>query len=370
MTPSFAKQKANNTMNFSAKRDTKETQMKGKTYTKIFSARSIDHLDPTSDQHKKDQAEFRKVRVAEKALNWMEDSVGSYLLSEKFRSLGDGLMLDPAGQEIYSQEHKHLIRTAAKERAFYWQYKYDPESGEILRYKNGNPIRRRIRKINKKPIKPIRQIAVTFRPDHSLALHIIDQKAKREESLGKLRKFIKVAALETARSFCEDTNYDLIAIEVHAKEGCLHFHLVFSTISAENELLHISTIDEEKKRRKKGNPDIRRAGPCQVALERTRTNGIPIQDEENHLFLLKDKVRQGDLPADIKASQVLDGYVEKFQRRYRHSRVIFNDCFERWRKARIDTLGQQLKKSRKGPEVVIDESKFVVGGMEIETWID
>jgi hypothetical protein len=149
-------------------------------------------------------------------------------------------MLDPAGQEITSQEHKYLIRSAAKERNFYWQYKYDPETDEIVRYKNGNPNRRRIRKIDKKRIKPIRQIAVTFRPDHSLALHIIDKKAEGEEALGKLRKFIKEAALETARSLCEDTNYDLIAIEVHAEEGCLHFHLVFSTISAEHELLHIS----------------------------------------------------------------------------------------------------------------------------------
>lgn len=343
--------------------------MKGKTYTKVFSARSIDHLDPTSDQHKKDQAEFRKVRVAEKALNWMEDSVGSYLLPEKFRSLGDGLMLDPEGREISSAEHKKRILTAAKERDFYWQYKYVQGTGELRRYKNGNPMRRRIREINKRPIRPIRQIAVTFRPDHSLALHIIDKVASNEEALQKLRDFVVQSAMETSRSFCDDTNYDLIAIEVHAKEGCLHFHLTFSTVSADNELLHLSTL-KKNGQRNSGNPDIRRAGPCQVALERTRTNGIPIQDADYHLFLLNDKIRQGDLPPDIKASQVLDGFVASFRRKYRRSQEIFDACFERWRKARVDTLRLEPQKKGKAPEIAIDESKYVVGGLEIETWID
>lgn len=344
--------------------------MKGRTYTRVFSERSIDHLDPTSDQHKEDQSEFRKVRVAEKSLNWMEDAVGSYLLPEKFRSLGDGLMIDPQGREISSRWHKHLILSAIEERNFYWQYQFDSQTNELRRYKNGNPKCKRIFEINKKPIKPIRQIAFTFRPDHSLALHLIDKKARGNDQLNVLKEFIKETALETSRSFCDDTNYDPIAIDVHANEGCLHFHLIFSTVSADNELLHISTIDGNKKRRKKGNPNIRRAGPCQVALERARTNGIPIQDEEIHVALLRDKIRQGDLPADIKASQVLDGFVEMFQRQHKHIRPTFDRCFELWRNARIDTLSLKPKKNKKGPELTIDENKYAVHEVELDTWID
>lgn len=328
--------------------------MKGRTNTKVYDQRSIDHLDPTSDRHKEDQVEYRKVRQAH-SLNWMEESRSSYLLEEKFKSLGDGLILDPDGNEITSEQYQDSVKSVIENRSYYWLH--------YIEKKSGKQKRRRIKGSKKNPLRPIRQIAVTFRPDHSLGLHEVDQKSTTETAAKLLREFIRRSALECSRSFSEETNYDVIATEVHPNEGCLHFHILYATISNDNKLLHTSS--SELGTRKRGNPDIRLAGPCQIGLERARTNGIPIPNEELHLEFLRDKIRQGELPADLKMSEVLDGCVERLQMENPQVRPIFDECFDLWLKAKTGKW-RSKSKGQEPAEAKIDRETIKVGDIEIE----
>lgn len=330
--------------------------MKGKTHTKVSSQRSIDHLDPSSDQHKEDQIEHRQIRQFEKVpLNWMEDACNSYLTGEKFISLGDGVILNPQGDEISSEEFSETINQTAEQRNFYWLHYVEKKSGKKKR--------RRIKKVGDEPIRPIRQQAVTFRPDHSLALHLLDK--ERSSARDTLKDWVKQMALECAKYFQNETGYEPLAITIHPNEGCLHFHIVYATISKDNALLHNHRYDESGKL-KRGNPDLRRAGPCQVGLERARMNGIEIPDKERHLGLLEDKMRGGELPIDIRLAEVLDGVVELLRSMDTSLQPIFDQTFELWKENKSGKWKGTQKRPRQSIEENIDKEALKVGNHVIE----
>jgi len=327
--------------------------MKGKTLTTILDQRSIEHLDPTSDTHRLDQEEYRRARQERIPQNWMEEACESYLISEKFRSLENGIMFDASGEEIDSSAFNEIIQITARERDYYWG----------TEKKRGKVISRKVRGPKNDRVKTLHQIAITFRPDHSLALHILDREAQDEESLFMLRKFIKFSLRQCIKHYAENSNYDVIAATVHPNEGCLHFHLIFSTVSQDNELLHESTLNPNGKRGI-GNPRLRHAGPCQVGSERMRRTGIPIDDDINHLKQLRSKIRKCGLPVDLKVSEVLDGCVVLYQMKYKHTKPLFDHCFDLWAKAKTGTWKSQPKPGKSVMERIRDE-KLVVAGIEI-----
>lgn len=258
--------------------------IKGKTKAKVQTIAQIEHLDPTSQRHKTDQQKSKEMR---QYVSRLDELVTTIPTATKLPSLGSGLMLTPDGKELTSDQHKKTLSDSLSERRYY----------------TTEHIRSDGRKYNRtRQTDPIHQIAVTYRPQHVLAL-------MRLESDGDFRSrpFVKETSLKITKAFQAATGYDPIAIDIHPKEGCLHFHIIYSSVSAEGKLIHA--------RYQRGRHGSRHLGPALIGALRLGEEGLLAPDlSKGAKYLLESRREKlgGQDPIDFRMSQLLDGLCEKF----------------------------------------------------------
>ncbi|MEE4212922.1 MAG: hypothetical protein V2I43_27055 [Parvularcula sp.] len=85
--------------------------------------------------------------------------------------------------------------------------------------------------------------------------------------------------------FVHETGYDVLAMQLHAGEGNLHFHISYSEVSLENELLH--------PKRNVGKKGLRLAGPAAIGSMR---QGEFLPEDDAHIVGFKKllKTRRKD----------------------------------------------------------------------------
>ncbi len=276
---------------------------KGKITAYVDTPRSIEHLNPTSLTHRLDQARSKEKR---QFLSRLEPLITKIPIHARLPSLGDGFMMDPDGIEMSSADHNALLGSAKVERRVYYitQYRSDGRSFKQKRY-----------------TKAVRQMGVTFPPEINLAL------ARLEESTDFTAKtFVKEAAVKVARAFKTATGYDVLEIQVHPKEGCLHFHITYAVVTKNHELIHA--------KESMGRPGPHFLGPALTGALRHGDHGLlPADRLSSAKGLLKDRCKNGIEPIDWRMAEMLDGICEQFVAgQSKEARKVFSDAFNDYRK--------------------------------------
>ena len=280
--------------------------MQGKTHIAIEFPRTIDHLDPNSTTHIADQIESKQVRQKNKQM-FAERADLRPLQGFKFPTLGRGFMAGKNGLELSGPAHKKLLTEATQARAWYWS---DGEREDGVK-------RRRKRKT-----KGIHTLAVLMRPDQVMALEVLDKNPKYSHLTRPLIiEIMKAIGIE----FESATGLEVIAYNIHCEEGCLHLHLTYASVSAENELLW--------SRCHAGRHGLRLLGPSHGGTLRLIKAGF-LQKSEG-VFAIKDFLDrvsklEGDRPIDWQLACLIEGMIEVFSEKHK-LRSVFNEAAEKYR---------------------------------------
>lgn len=258
----------------------KIARKKGKTHAVIGSERAIEHLNPSSPTHARDKARAQEARERIAGVIIAEDSPPEAL---KYPSLTNGVMLGADGKEISGTEHTALLTRLKSERGRYVVTQRRTDGREY----------QRSRKID-----GLRQLAITFRPEHALALARIDQAGL------PVRATVLDFACKLGQEFQRITGYEWVAAQIHPEEGNLHVHLAYATVNKKGELLHPT--------KGIGRKGLRLAGPSVIGTLRLVDAGIwPQEDAALARAWLADRKVAGSDPVDYVLSGYLDGLAEK-----------------------------------------------------------
>ena len=251
---------------------------------KITGDKSIEHLDPDSAQHINDYkwAKARRERKAEqKLLNSMTPSDGL----PKLKCLGKGLRISRDGRFLTSQQFYQLVKESKKLRC---KYKYWEQRGD------GRTT------CKKRKIQGVKNYAITMRPDIDAGVKSYDA---FKDGKGGIRTKITNCAMLAAKEFEILTDYQVLAIAVHPNEGVLHFHLIYATVTLDQELLGDTT-------RSAGRRGIPNMGPRNLGLVRLASAGLRSAKEARvgYLDLKRIKTRSGSPPIDLMLAEMVDGF--------------------------------------------------------------
>lgn len=192
----------------------KSPTQKGASITALIDTRSIQHLDPTSPVHEQDRKRAREYR---ESLNRLQLLLVDIPEEHRYRSVAGGFRLDANGNEETSVAY-NLRMEKLKKRTHYKA----PE-----RKKDGSTYMRPRRASD-----PIRQMPVTFRPDHALAFGRLDHQGMNiKYDLVRLIRHV-------GQSFQKETGYELQGMLLHPREGALHLHITYATVTESGRLLH------------------------------------------------------------------------------------------------------------------------------------
>lgn len=265
----------------------RRAKRRGKTHitAKKGNNRTLQHIDPTdplhAEHHRRYADQYKKIRAKQRVPERNE--------TLKFRSLGGGFKVDASGHELSSEEMFVLHKITQKTRGFYW---------ELGMRKNGTE------RIRKRPTEPLKILAITFRPDYAIGLEYLD---KHPTTAGLVKPFLKAALASLTKTFRAATGLEPISGQCHPEEGQLHFHTVYSTVSADNKLLWSKTG--------KGRKGLRFLGPSHIGTIRQADAGfIPEKDAGLARLDLADRMRStgGEEPLDLLLSRELDAMCETF----------------------------------------------------------
>ena len=94
---------------------TKRLKTTGVTHAVVGTRRAIEHLDSTSETHRRDQEFAKRARGLKKELV-VVDASGRKETAEplKFPSLNSGVLLSNTGDEITPDIHRELLRACPK----------------------------------------------------------------------------------------------------------------------------------------------------------------------------------------------------------------------------------------------------------------
>ena len=265
-------------------RKTGKTRTKSGTFTVVASIESASHLDPKSWRHEQDK------RYAAAARSLLAQMVALDLTPGQplgIPSAEGGFILDGNGtEEMEGPSFTRLLCSVRSARSTY-------VSEETK--KDGTLYERRRR------TEPIKQLAISFFPAHSLFFDFLEREGIPTKPL------IKVWGKKLRDELARYLPCELLAVTFHPEEGVLHFHFIFSTVSADNRLLI-----ESKGR---GRPAIGFLGIGVVGTKRLVDFGIwPDADGVGvDAELQRRKAGRSASPAlDLILSETLDGMVEKF----------------------------------------------------------
>lgn len=255
-------------------------RVKGRTTATVRSIAAIVHLDSTSDLHAEHQELSKKLHADARARIAITLPPPE---SDKFPSLGKGLLFDGNGELIDSDSHVARLTGLNRERGFY-------RATETR--KNGTSYERKL------PTVGIHQLAVTYYPVHSTTLARLDKSGipVRDIVIGHTQKL--------GHEFARLTGYEVVAMQLHPNEGILHPHLCYATVDKENKLLHSLNG--------RGRRGLRFLGPACIGTLRLVENGVwPEDDAEMAHRFLSGSIRNGQEPIDWVMSRYLDGLAEK-----------------------------------------------------------
>lgn len=265
--------------------------IQGRTHIKLKKDRdrTLLHLDPLNPLNASDHARFSALYKAARARESVLALYGRARDDLKFPSLGGGFMLDSTGKEITSEEHFVLLKAEQELRNYYVQ--------ETTR-NNGTT------RLRHCPSDPLHALAISYRPDHALALHLME---KDPANRTQIKQFVRRMLVEIAAEFQIATGLPVVAGECHPEEGNLHFHLVYATISRDHRLLW--NIQG------KGRKGLRLLGPGHIGtLRLVDAKYLAERDASLARKDLTDRMRsiRGELPVDLRLSLALDALCDQF----------------------------------------------------------
>ena len=299
---------------------------KGKTHAIVGTERAIEHLNPGSTTHARDKARAQAARERVAGLVITDDSPTDSL---KYPSLKSGVMLNGDGKEISGDEHTALLTLIKSERGRY-----------VMRQKRADG-----REYNRsRKTDGLRQLAITFRPEHALAFARIDQAGL------PVRASVIEYAKKLGSEFARVTGYEWVAAQIHPEEGNLHVHLAYATVNKKRELLHPSEGI--------GRKGLRLAGPSVIGTLRLVDTGIwPQEDGKLARAWLADRRVGGNDPVDYTLSAYLDGLADKtlfgLGKLYPTAAAIVNQ-------ARLDYEVDAKKRRAERPDVVAKHNESLI----------
>lgn len=315
------------------------------TYSNLRKLDQVDHLDAETEKHAKD-AESRKAYLYN--YDWHE----AYNLGPpstcRYPSVGKGIRMNAKGNELTPEQHKELHVRLIEERSWYWK-DYKKRNGELGRHRQKKKSTR-IR-ISKKPGSPptgtaIHTIAINFRPDHSLALSMMDKQKIR------CRDAIKQIAYDTAGKFSKATGYEAVAVNIHAADGNLHFHISYSDVDENNELLH--------QNRGRGRKGIKRLTDHSLALNRINRTGIhfPSKSMAKAIKVLNNNTSKGKMMIDWELTTALDDTMDRAKDALRREGFThISKCFDDGRDAWERHITRRFSETKDGIEIKYQAEK-------------
>ena len=183
--------------------------MSGKIHASLNDTRSRLHIDPRSPTHQQDFKQAR-AKVATARISRRERLAGMTAGKLQHPSLVVGLCLDADFRELSFEEHQARLARLRGESSSYVTERAD-----------------RPGKKRKRPLAGggLKTMAVTFRPDHALALS-----AMEEAHAGKIRPFVIDLAKLATEEFEAMTGLKVEAVQIHPEEGVLHLHLTYKIV--------------------------------------------------------------------------------------------------------------------------------------------
>jgi hypothetical protein len=257
-----------------------KVKARGKTHAIIGTERAVAHLDPTSITHARD-----RLRMLEERHKLAGAIVATSSPTEpmKYPSLQGGVLLAANGCELASDMHSELLTRIRDERGSYYTRQRRPDGREYNR---------------KRKTQGLKQLAISFRPDHALAFSRLDHAGYSIRDV--VIEFAKMLGVEFARL----TSYEYVAAQVHPEEGSLHAHIAYATVDESRALLHPTGG--------KGRKGLRLAGPSVIGTLRLVDGGIwPDSDGDLARSWLAARRDGGEEPVDYALSQYIDGLAEK-----------------------------------------------------------
>ena len=311
----------------------KNARKKGKTHAVIGSERAIEHLNPGSDTHARDKARAQEARERVAGLVIADDSPTETL---KYPSLNNGVMLRADGTEITGEEHAALLSRLKTERGRYVMKQRRADGREYNRSRKTDGLR---------------QLAITFRPEHALALARIDRAGL------PVRASVIDYACKLGAEFARMTGYEWVAAQIHPEEGSLHVHLAYATVNKKRELLHPSEGI--------GRKGLRLAGPSVIGTLRLVDSGIwPEEDGRLARSWLADRRVGGADPVDYTLSSYLDGMADKTLLGLGKLNPVAAEIVNR---ARLDYETDAKQRRSERPDVVAKEvAKLQTRNAELE----
>lgn len=190
--------------------------MSGKINASLNEARSRQHIDPRSSTHRQD---FRQARakVSNARILRRERLAGSTNPKLQHASLDVGICLDADFRELSFDAHQALLARIHNESGFYLSARAD------------RPGKRRRRRVSRGGLKTM---AVTFRPDHAIALSSME-----ETHAGTIRAFMVELSKIAVEEFEAMTGLTVEVIEIHPEEGVLHLHITYRVVRDGQHLL-------------------------------------------------------------------------------------------------------------------------------------
>lgn len=261
------------------------------THIPVTRTRTIEHLDSTSATHAADRKRAVEARafMAERKEKRTDDRASEPLI---YPSLGGGLLLLPDGRELSPADHKRLLIDAMSNRSFYWREEVRSDGRQ----------RRR-----KRDTDGVRNLAITLRPEVAMLLAALDRDPRTRKLV---RPFLVQIARDLAAEFSALTGLEVLTLEIHPEEGCLHMHLSYATVSSDNRLLWTD--------RSVGRKGIRCLGPWHIATLRLAVAGhVPREDAALAVADFHRVERMhGAPPVDWVLSESVDGLCAGFVDRH------------------------------------------------------
>ncbi|QYY37324.1 hypothetical protein [Ruficoccus sp. ZRK36] len=265
----------------------KRSPLRGRISSKVNTDRAIEHLDSQSKQHRKDQEFIQEARSHAK--NKYGDAFNIFPNTRlKYPSLKGGMRLDRDGMMLSKEQYKLLMKRISEDRGWYYSVVVDKYGRNRTR---------------KRKTTPLRQIAISFRPDFALAFNELEH--SKNPPVGNFLKNVLMPAL--VQEFVITTGLQIVASAVHPEEGMLHVHLIYSCVSEEHQLLWAKDG--------RGRRGVRLLGPSGTGVLRLEEGGLmDAKIAEQSRLNLRDRLAstQGEEPLDLRLSYTVDALCSMF----------------------------------------------------------
>lgn len=252
--------------------------------------RERDHLDGRSKANEEDNAKAN-VRRHEEALQQSFDA-GDFVspLGLSYPSLGRGTCFSRDGRELSSDDRNGILDLIERQRCWYWS-RYLRENGTLREEKENNDGK----------FRPLHQLLITVNPPYSMAFMEMDKTDPE-----RFKKHLKYLTGRMMDEFERATGLETIMVDVHAAEGNLHFHLEFTTVDENNEILW--------QKLGRGFRKLKRLGiPTTNFLRQVESGFVDKREAKKAYGYLRRRTRgnKGAIPIDYLLATSLDACCER-----------------------------------------------------------